>query len=490
MPNTRSTIWVAIALLAGLAVGWLDVSASEVQGPLLLLMLAAFAIAFLSRTPAWLVALAVTLGLPLAHLIHGSGDAQWGMLIALVPTLIASYSAKGVVALIGATSSTLVSPEQRTDNPEAWYERPASTPSLLGAALLGCALVGAVPVYATNAARGQPFTWWLTIIWQILSFLAWVIVAPLVLRTWRHSRRNGIRAVTPSEIATHAAVVVGIAFMHAAALPLVTRLLFIPLGPDGIPAAMQWAFAAYLPLDALTYCLVIMLAHASDANAIARAAAERESAVRGELATSQLATLRAQLRPHFLFNALNAATVLTRRGDVESAARVLSRLAELLRYVLRGAEGDTTVGDDGMARLGDELDFADSYLAIERERFPDRLHVETEITADARAALVPHLLLQPLVENAVQHGIGAHIGSGTVTIRAWRIAEALHVSVENDGPQTTMPADTSNGRTTHGIGLANTRARLSTIYGSKAQLELSARPEGGVAARIILPYRT
>ena len=143
-----------------------------------------------------------------------------------------------------------------------------------------------------------------------------------------------------------------------------------------------------------------------------------------------------------------------------------------------------------MVRLGDELDFADSYLTIERERFPDRLHVKTEVTPDAREALVPHLLLQPLVENAVHHGVGARVGVGVVTIRAWRIEQTLHVAVENDGHSSTEPAADDSGRESRGIGLANTRARLTTIYGDQAELTLLAREGGGATAHVAVPYRT
>jgi LytS/YehU family sensor histidine kinase len=287
-----------------------------------------------------------------------------------------------------------------------------------------------------------------------------------VLRAWRTLRRDG-GSVTLAEVSTHAAIIAGIALLHAVALPLLTRVLFVPLGPSGMPSATAWALSAYLPLDALTYSLTIMLAHASDAKAL-------ERVVRGELATTRLASLRAQLRPHFLFNALNAATVLTKRGDAESAVRVLSQLAELLRYVL--------ADDRASVRLSDELTFAESYLAIERERFPDRLRVTTEISADSRDALVPHLLLQPLVENAVQHGVSARVGQGAVVIRSWRIDDELHVTVENDGPPYVA------GNATSGIGLANTRARLTTIYGERGTLTLAARPEGGAVAHVTLPY--
>jgi two-component system LytT family sensor kinase len=476
MTLLRSSIAVATSFLAGLAVGWVDVGASEVQGSVLVLMLAVFAITIASRAPAWLVAVWVVLGMIVGHAIFAHGELQWGILIAVIPALIAAYGGRGVVTLIGRTTSSLEEREPTPANESAWHLRSWPTSTLLGASLLGCAFIGTAPVYATNVARGQPFSWWLTIIWQIISFLAWVLATPLVLRAWRALRRDRAAGVTTVELSTHAAIVAGIALLHAVVLPLITRVMFVPLGPNGIGGATAWALAAYLPLDALTYSLTIMLAHASDATAVARAASAREAMVRGELASTRLTSLRAQLRPHFLFNALNAATVLTKRGDKESAARVLNQLAELLRYVL--------ADDRESVRLGDELAFADAYLAIERERFPDRLRVTTEMSADARDALVPHLLLQPLVENAVQHGVSARVGEGAVAIRGWRIDDTLHITVENDGPPIVA------GNAANGIGLANTKARLATIYGERAHLALEPRPQGGAVARVTIPYTT
>jgi two-component system LytT family sensor kinase len=474
MTLLRSSIAVATSFLAGLAVGWVDVGASEVQGPLLLLMLAAFAITVASRAPAWLVAMWVVQGLIVGHAIFAHGELEWGILIAVIPALIASYGGQAVATLIRKMSSSLAEMESAAENKTVWHLRSWSTSTLLSAALQACALIGAVPVYATNVARGQPFSWWITIVWQVISFLAWVLATPHVLRAWRALRRDRAAGVTPTELSAHVAIVAGIALLHAVVLPLVTRAMFVPLGPNGMASAMAWALAAYLPLDALTYALAIMLAHASDATAVARKASAREAVVRGELASTRLASLRAQLRPHFLFNALNAATVLTRRGDQESAARVLNQLAELLRYVLAD-ERDSV-------RLSDELAFADAYLAIERERFPDRLRVGTDVSADARDALVPHLLLQPLVENAVQHGVSARVGEGTVVIRGWRIDDMLHITVENDGPPY-VPDSTTNG-----IGLTNTRARLATIYGDGARLVLEPRAQGGAVAHVTIPY--
>lgn len=492
------------ALCLGLVVGWIDVGATDVQGPVLLLMLASFIVALGSRAPVWIIAVAATLGMPIvaigAWVATGASEPRFAMLIAVVPAFLASFAGRRIGRVIRSTAGSLATAEiiekgnavaELAHRP--WHERSAEPAYLVGGALLGCALIGAVPVYATSVARGQPLGWWVTTWWQVVSFVAWAMLAPFLLRAWRRMRSADNVGVAPAELVVHGAIVACIAATHALVLPLLTRALMVPLGPDGLHGAVLWAFAALLPLDALTYCLIIGLGHASNASRRARAAASREAAVRGELATTRLASLRAQLRPHFLFSALNAATVLTRRGDAESAASVLARLADLLRYVLRGADDDQA-GDrrsptsDDFVRLGDEITFAESYIAIECERFPDRLRASTDAGLEARSALVPHLLLQPLVENAVQHGIGARMGAGTVTIRAMRVDDTLHVMVDDDGPGLRVVTATP-ARAGTGFGLSNTRARLATIYGDRAELTLDARPGGGTTARIVMPYR-
>ncbi len=405
------------------------------------------------------------------------------MLVALVPASIAAYAGKGVASVIRSTVATLSGSEPDYVSPTSsrrWYRTPVRQSHLLALALSGCAIVGAVPVYATSVARGQPIVLWVTTIWQMISLVAWAFAAPGLLRVWRRVRRIDAQGITAAEMLIHATIVTAIALTHSLALPAIASLLLIPIGPGGLSAAVTWAFAAYLPLDLLTYSLIIGLGHASDASRRDRAAAVRESAVQGELATSRLVSLRAQLRPHFLFNALNAVILLARRNDSEGAARLLTQISDLLRYVLRQPDEG---GDKAMVALSEELDFAESYLAIERERFPDRLRTHFEVATEARTALVPHLLLQPLVENAVRHGIASRLGIGTVSIRAWREGNMIHISVEDDG------AGVDHGIHSTGIGLPNTRARLNTLYGAEAALSLNALPGGGAAAHVVLPFR-
>lgn len=463
--------WILAALAGGLVVGWLDRSATEVQGPLLVLMAVAFLVALPRVAPAWAVAIAATVGLPLAHLVGRSlGDptgATWGMLVAVIPASIAAYVGAGIGSAMRNASAEV---DRRV---------------LIGAVLVGCTAFGMGPVYATFIARGQPFAWWLATIWQLGSLVAWAVGSPIVIRAWRHIHARDRTAVSRNELAAHTLIILGVAAFHSLLAPLVTRALFIPLGTSSIVGSAAWAFVAYLPLDTLTYLAVCSAAYASDVDRRARALAAREAAVRGELAVAQLAGLRAQLRPHFLFNALNTASVLAARGDGDGTRRVLTALGELLRYVMRDTEHPERP-NQGMVALRDEIAFIQQYLNVERERFPERLKTTVDLAPDLESVLVPALLLQPLVENAIIHGVGGRIGSGNVSVRGWRENDTLRLSVEDDGPGL---AAVPNG-SRNGIGLANTKARLALLYGTSGKLSLEPRVGGGTLATMTLPLRT
>jgi len=357
---------------------------------------------------------------------------------------------------------------------------------LLFSSLLGCAVVGAVPVYATLLARGQPVAWWVTTWWQITTLAGWAMLAPLILALRRRfavlSGADDGTPITMVELAAHAGIITIAALAHSAILVMFTRLLFVPLGVATTLSAIGWAFAAYFLLDALAYVLIFALAHASDIERRAREASRRTALLVAQLDQSRLVALRAQLRPHFLFNALNAAVVLVRRGDAE-AATVLTGLAELLRYVL----------DDGeeMVSLDEELTFAGRYLAIEQVRVGERLRFAIDAAADVRIALVPRLMLQPIVENAVRHGIAKQLRPGEIRVRATRAQETLILCVEDDGPGPGALAAAGAERDVRaGIGLSNTRARLESLFGASASVTLRAREGGGAVTEILLPYLT
>jgi len=195
-----------------------------------------------------------------------------------------------------------------------------------------------------------------------------------------------------------------------------------------------------------------------------------------DLAVAQLRALQSQLNPHFLFNALNSVVTLIGK-DPPLAQRTVVRLADLLRATLRAGEAQEVT-------LQQELELTTRYLEIEQVRFADRLSVEWDI-AETGPVLVPAFGLQPLVENAVLHGIGPRPGPGRLVIRARRDGDSLVLTVEDNG----AGPGGGPGKAGGGVGLTNLRARLSRLYGDAARLELAERPVGGAIASLRLPRR-
>lgn len=204
---------------------------------------------------------------------------------------------------------------------------------------------------------------------------------------------------------------------------------------------------------------------------VAEAAKLRELA-----ATAQLSALRAQLNPHFLFNSLNAIAQLV-HTDPDRAEEHIERLADILRYLLRSTERE-------FVRLADELRVTEAYLALERARFDDRLRVDAAIEPAALERLVPNLLLQPLVENAVKHGLAGKLGPGTVSISAEVVGDGLRLAVRDDGVGMDDAALASAFE--RGVGLRNLRERLQHLYGIAGPAIRSA-PGRGTVVEVLLP---
>ena len=196
------------------------------------------------------------------------------------------------------------------------------------------------------------------------------------------------------------------------------------------------------------------------------------------LIETELKALREQLRPHFLFNTMNTIAVLVREGKNDDAVTLIARLSSLLRMSL-----DNTRVQEVTVRQ--EMDFLERYIEIQKMRFSDRLRVNVSIEAEAMEALIPNLLLQPLVENAILHGVVPKSGPGCVDVRGRVEAGRLHLEVSDDGPG----LGDGSKRAKEGVGLSNTRERLTKIYGVHGQLSLRSEPGRGVAVQIILPCR-
>src|SRR6185503_16059927 len=193
---------------------------------------------------------------------------------------------------------------------------------------------------------------------------------------------------------------------------------------------------------------------------------------------AQLTALRSQLQPHFLFNTLNSIAVLMRKNSNEEAVDMLTGLADLLRHSLKNSEAQEV-------SLKEELEFLECYLGIEKLRFKDRLRVNMKIEPDTLEALVPNLILQPIVENAIRHGIEQRSASGLLEISAQRQNGTLSLEVRDDGPGLSPEDKPGEGQ----IGLANTRTRLRQLYGEAQSFELRNEVGGGAVATMAIPFR-
>jgi two-component system, LytTR family, sensor kinase len=239
----------------------------------------------------------------------------------------------------------------------------------------------------------------------------------------------------------------------------------------------QRMFFLHFDWEMMTYWAIVGLSHALGYRREAQARALNASQLETRLVEAQLQSLQRQLQPHFLFNTLNTISALMHR-DVEAADMMIARLSDLLRISLQ------MVGVQEIS-LKEELDFLSKYLEIEQTRFRDRLTVVFDVQPEALDALVPNLILQPLVENAIKHGIGPRPSPGTITIRA-RLAgsERLELIVQDNGVGMSAARLSDFNR---GVGLSNTRARLEHLYGPLHRFEFRQPPEGGLQVLIEVP---
>jgi two-component system, LytTR family, sensor kinase len=321
---------------------------------------------------------------------------------------------------------------------------------------------------AVNITRaGQAVDWPALLANRLLDNYGYALFVPplfLLVRRFPLDRPHWVRSTPILLAATLAFVYVKCVFLE-------------PLGDTLVP--VNWGFSAHLFGEMYDIWSIVVVAQAIE---FYRRAQERERQaveLRERLTHAQLEALRSQLHPHFLFNTLNGAATLM-HTDVVAADRMLTQLSDLLRATL-------TPGGPQEIPLADELELLDQYLAIMLVRFRDRLSVTVDVAPEARAALVPQFLLQPLIENALEHGIGARPGPGRLEVHAARDGDRLRMTITDDGP-----GPEPSARIDTGIGLANTRARLAQLYGADQRLVLepvNAAGGGGARVTVSLPFR-
>lgn len=304
-----------------------------------------------------------------------------------------------------------------------------------------------------------------------ISAGTWALLGPVVLlvsRRWPLDDRGWPRA-----LAVH---LVTLVVLWLVAQGVITGLRSV-VGPPA-PQGFARQLAGSINLAVVVYGTLALAVHVRRFQRRLREKEVRAAEAEGRLARARLDALRAQLHPHFLFNTMHAISALVRDAP-QAAEDMLAELAELLRFTVDGTEGDEVP-------LATELDFIERYLAIQRARFGDRLEVVVDVEPEARRLSVPSLVLQPFVENAIEHGVGRTRGGGRITISGRREGGRLHLSIRNDGPDV-EPATLR--RDAWGTGLSNTRERLEVHYGSDHEMRVERNADGGVTATLDLPAR-
>ncbi|HET7188517.1 MAG TPA: histidine kinase [Gemmatimonadaceae bacterium] len=339
------------------------------------------------------------------------------------------------------------------------------------------ALLAASETYLFWRLGGRSYPFWRAVVMEGPAWMIYALLTPLVFALGRRLPLQ--RPRLGRHLAAHLAVSLTAGLLYASVATLTTQL-FTPI-PRTMPFSrmvLSW-FLSALPLTTLTYFGTLGAGLALAYFAEARRREVDASRLTAQLAEARLGALRMQLHPHFLFNTLNAVTVLARDGDSGAVARMLTLLSELLRDVLRS---------DGthLVPLEEELSFSRRYLEIELVRFADRLRVREVVDPHAWSMHVPAFVLQPLIENALRHGIAPRGAGGTIEIGARLVDGGPELWVSDDGVG--LPSDWS-GTDDYGIGLSNTAARLDAMSGGAGSLEITRVASGGTRCVVRLPRR-
>jgi two-component system LytT family sensor kinase len=344
----------------------------------------------------------------------------------------------------------------------------------IGAAWLAIALFDATQTVVTMRAMGMHHAWTALFFVTAASWIVWPLATPGVLFLLQRYRLPS-RSVLPWFVHGLAYLAIDMAWSAwSALLEHLTNPLANPRGPDAFADIWYSKFIGLLIGEAILYGAIMALNMTLDAHK--RLAQEQAVSARTAelLAQTQLATLRLQLEPHFVFNSLNAVTGLIREQRSSDAITVITALGDLLRRV-------TDQSDNHYVALEDEVAFLRKYLDIQQMRFGERLHYAIAIPEALMKARVPDFILQGLVENAIKHGIAKRAKGGTVRVEALLADARLTLTVYNDGPP--LPAQVHDG-----VGLSNTRQRLAVLYGAKQTFALANQNDTGVLATITLPY--
>ncbi|HWA58749.1 MAG TPA: histidine kinase [Gemmatimonadales bacterium] len=344
---------------------------------------------------------------------------------------------------------------------------------LVSLAWIGPAVLAALQAYLQGRLGNWRPATWRSLLWEGGDWFLYALLTPAVF--WLGQRFPLVRGRLWGRIALHTAASVLLCGAWAGTGTLLRWFVLDPNRAPTVDALVQW-FLISLPFGVAVYFAVLAVQHATAWFVAARERETQAARLAAQLAEARLGALRMQLQPHFLLNTLNAITVIVRDRDHATGVRMLEQLGDMLRRVMRADRPQEVP-------LADELEFTRQYLSIEEMRFSDRLRPVFDVPEALLGALVPEFVLQPLVENAVRHGLARQSTATLLRVEARRAGDDLVLSVVDDGP------GPGPGTGTEGVGLGTTRERLATLYGPRATLELSRTAQGGAAATVRIPWR-
>jgi signal transduction histidine kinase len=313
----------------------------------------------------------------------------------------------------------------------------------------------------------------------VLEFTSWTIFALLIpfVASFVLRYRARLASILPWLLAQLCAAAV-FSLFHVAGMVLLRKLVFSMADSRYLfeVSAAKWLYET--PKDGIVYGLTVAVTYGIDFYARYRQRELTATQLEANLANARLEALKQQIQPHFLFNTLNMISS-TMHEDLERADHMITRLSDLLRLTVAYHRAQEV-------RLFTELDLLDAYGEIMRARFEDRMSLEVEVAEDCMDALVPPLLLQPLVENAIKYGIADSEEKGAIEVHIWRDAQRLRCTVADDGPGT---EDSLEELLERGVGLSATRERLMSLYESASEFDIRSSSGGGFEVVLSLPYR-
>jgi two-component system, LytTR family, sensor kinase len=342
---------------------------------------------------------------------------------------------------------------------------------------LGFGLVDAAQTVIVLHEQGTHHAWFKLFVVTVLFWLPWALATVPVIHLGRRFPPVHVRPVISWIVHLIACLTIDLVFTTW------TTWLgsFVGLSPSapspGVFTKLLFETFQNRTLSSLVlYTGILGVSYVADSKARLAEQETQTARLNEQLSTARLDALRKQVEPHFLFNTLNAVSGLIRSGRDEDAVAMIAGLSDFLRHTLEGSTRH-------QVSLAEELEFAEKYLSIEKVRFADRLQVDWAVPSDLYQAQVPSLILQPIVENAVKHGIAKRARGGTIRIAAALDHGRVTLTVSNDGPALPQAAFTGSG-----LGNANVRTRLKSLYGDAFEFTMRNSNAGGVEVSISIPY--